>query len=78
MLSLIGLPLIVAAWAVPALFLLAVGGLLGFEVVRPVFRMWVRGFDRVAGYAARVAMRAAEGLASRSYDYAVRHVDTDH
>ncbi len=77
MLSLIGLPIIIAAWAVPALFLLAVGGLLGFAVVRPVFRIWARGFDRIAGYAARLAMRTAEGLASRSYDHAVRHVRSD-
>ena len=56
MLSLIGLPIIVAAWAVPALFLLAVGGLIGFQVGRPVFRLWARGFDLIVGYAARAAL----------------------
>ncbi len=78
MLSLIGLPIIVAAWALPALFLLIVGGLIGFVLVRPVFQLWARGFDVVVGYAARLAMRAAEGLATHSYDYAVQRVGRDH
>jgi hypothetical protein len=78
MLSLIGLPIIVAAWALPALFLLIVGGLIGFVVGRPVFKLWARGFDVVVGYAARLAMRTAEGLATHSYDYAVRRVGRDH
>ena len=78
MLSLIGLPIIVAAWALPALFLLAVGGLIGFVVIRPVFQFWARGFDVVVGYAARLAMRIAESLATHSYDYAVRRVGRDH
>ena len=77
-LSLIGLPIIVAAWAIPAQFLLATGGLIGFVVGRPVFRLWARGFDVVVGYAARAAMRVAESLATHSYDYAVRHVGRDH
>lgn len=78
MLSLIGLPIIVAAWALPALFLLTVGGLIGFVVGRPVFHLWARGFDVVVGYAARAAMRVAESLATHSYDYAVRRVGRDH
>ncbi len=78
MLSLIGLPIIVAAWALPALFLLIVGGLIAFVVGRPVFQLWARGFDVVIGYAARLAMRVAEGLATHSYDYAVRRVGRDH
>lgn len=78
MLSLIGLPIIVAAWALPALFLLIVGGLIAFVVGRPVFKLWARGFDVVVGYAARLAMRTAEGLATHSYDYAVRRVGRDH
>jgi len=77
-LSLIGLPIIVAAWAIPALFLLATGGLIGFVVGRPVFRLWARGFDVVVGYSARVAMRVAESLATHSYEYAVRRVGRDH
>ena len=77
-LSLIGLPIIVAAWALPALFLLAVGGLIGFVVVRPVFQVWARGFDVIVGYSARVAMRVAESLATHSYEYAVRRVGRDH
>ncbi len=78
MLSLVGLPIIVAAWAVPALFLLTVGGLIGFHVGRPVFRVWARGFDVGMGYVARAAMRVAESLATHSYDYAIRHVGRDH
>jgi hypothetical protein len=60
------------------LFLLIVGGLIAFVVGRPVFQLWVRGFDVVIGYAARLAMRVAEGLATHSYDYAVRRVGRDH
>ena len=78
MLSLIGLPIIVAAWALPALFLLTVAGLIGFIVLRPVFQLWAQGFDVVVGHAARLAMRVAESLATHSYDYAVRRVGRDH
>jgi membrane protein implicated in regulation of membrane protease activity len=77
MLSLIGIPMIAAAWALPALFLLIIGTLIAFVVGRPVFLAWGRGFDRVAGYLARIALRFAESLAARSYDHAVRHVGRD-
>lgn len=77
MLSLIGLPLVVAAWAIPALFLLALGGLIAFTVGRPVFLAWGRGFDIVIGHMARAGLRLAENLAMRSYDQAVRHVGRD-
>ncbi len=78
MLSLIGMPLVVAAWAIPALFLLALGSVIAFVVGRPFFLAWGRGVDLAIGAVARVGMRLAEGLATRSYDYAVRHVGRDH
>jgi hypothetical protein len=77
MLSLIGVPLIAAAWALPALFLLITGATIAFVVGRPVFLAWGRGFDRMVGYAARLALRFAEGLAVHAYDHAVRHVGRD-
>ena len=78
MLSLIGIPIIAAAWALPALFLLVTGTVIAFVVGRPVFLAWGRGFDRVVGYLARLALRFAESLAVRTYDHAVRHVGRDH
>jgi hypothetical protein len=78
MLSLIGMPMVVAAWAVPALFLGALAGLIGFALGRPLFMAWGRGFDLAVGHVARVALWTAEGLAQRSYDHAVRHVGRDH
>ena len=77
MLSLIGVPIIAAAWVLPALFLLITGTLIAFVVGRPVFLAWGRGFDRVVGSLARLALRFAESLAVRSYDHAVRHVGRD-
>jgi hypothetical protein len=77
MMSMIGMPLVVAAWAVPALFLLMLGGVLAFVVGRPFFLAWGRVVDLAIGAMARGSMRLAEGLATRSYDYAVRHVGRD-
>ncbi len=78
MMSLIGMPLVVAAWAIPALFLLALGSVIAFVVGRPFFLAWGRVVDLAIGAVARGAMRVAEGLATRSYDYAVRHAGRDH
>lgn len=77
MLSLIGLPLILAAWTLPALFVLTLAGLLGWAVVRPVFLAWSRLYDAVASRIAAVALRVAESLAAASYGYAARHVRPD-
>jgi hypothetical protein len=77
MMSLIGMPLVVAAWAVPALFLLMLGGVLAFVVGRPFFLAWGQVVDLAIGAMARGTLRVAEGLATRSYDYAVRHVGRD-
>jgi membrane protein implicated in regulation of membrane protease activity len=77
MMSLIGMPLVVAAWAVPALFLLMLGGVLAFVVGRPFFLLWGRVVDHAIGTMARGTLWVAEGLATRSYDCAVRHVGRD-
>ncbi|MEJ2483392.1 MAG: hypothetical protein P8049_09845 [Gemmatimonadota bacterium] len=77
MFSWIGMPLILAAWAIPALFLLMLGSVIAFVVGRPVFLAWGRVVDRAVGAVARGAMRVAEGLATRSYEYAVRRVGRD-
>ncbi len=73
MLSLIGLPLIVAAWALPAFFVLLLAGLFGWAGLRPVYRVWARGFDAVVGAVARASLRAAEGVAAVAYEHARRH-----
>lgn len=78
MLSLIGMPLVVAAWAIPALFLLALGSVMAFVIGRPFFLAWGRVVDLAIGAVARGAMKVAERLATHSYDYAVRHVGRDH
>ncbi|MEJ2547756.1 MAG: hypothetical protein P8125_08035 [Gemmatimonadota bacterium] len=77
MMSLIGMPLVVAAWAVPALFLLMLGGVMAFVVGRPFFLAWGRVVDHAIGAMARGTLWVAERLAARSYDYAVRHVGRD-
>ena len=74
MTSLIGIPVIVAAWAVPALFLCLLGGLIASAFLRPVYRAWALAFDITARHVARMTFRLSERLATRSYDYAVRHV----
>ena len=48
MTSLIGIPVIVAAWAVPALFLCLLGGLIAGAFLRPVYRAWGLAFDVIA------------------------------
>lgn len=73
MLSLIGLPLIVAAWALPAFFILLLAGLFGWAGLRPVYRIWSRGFDAAIGAVARAGLRAAEGVAAVAYEQSRRH-----
>lgn len=73
MLSLIGLPLIVAAWALPAFFVLLLAGLFGWAGLRPVYRVWSRGVDAAIGAVARAGLRAAEGMAAVAYEHAGRH-----
>ncbi len=73
MLSFLGLPMIVAAWALPALFLAILAGLFSFAALRPVFRVWSRVFDVAVGVVARVALQAASGLASAAYEHAEKH-----
>jgi hypothetical protein len=78
MLSLIGLPLIVAAWTLPALFVLLLAGLLGWAVVRPVHQAWGRLWDAVATRIAAATLHAAESLASASFAFAEKHARHGH
>jgi hypothetical protein len=73
MLSLIGLPLIVAAWALPAFFVLLLAGLFGWAGLRPVYRVWARGVDTAIGIVARASLRAAEAVAALAYERSARH-----
>lgn len=77
MLQLIGIPLIVAAWAVPLLFVLTLGFLFGLAVFRPLFLAWSRAWEAAARRVNRAAQAAAEAVLSRTYSYAVRHARTD-
>ena len=45
MLQLIGIPLIVAAWAIPILFVLTLGFLFSLAVFRPLFLAWSHAWD---------------------------------
>jgi len=73
MLQLIGIPLIVAAWAIPVLFALTLAFLFGLAVFRPLFLAWSHAWDIAAGWVNRAAQAMAERVMSRNQVYAVRH-----
>ncbi|MDT8436540.1 MAG: hypothetical protein RRA92_07265 [Gemmatimonadota bacterium] len=73
MLQLLGLPLIVAAWALPALFVLFLAGLFAWAGLRPVYRVWARGVDALVGATARMGLRVAERMAAAALGRATRH-----
>jgi len=77
MLQLIGIPLILAAWAIPALFVLTLGFLFGLAVFRPLFLAWSVAWDAVAGWVNREMQATGEWLLSRTYAHAVRHTPVD-
>ena len=73
MLQLIGIPLIVAAWAIPALFVLTLAFLFGLAVFRPLFLAWAHAWDVAAGWVNREVQAMAERVLSRTYAHAVQH-----
>jgi hypothetical protein len=73
MIQLIGIPLIVAAWALPALFALTLAYLFGLAIMRPLYLAWARAWDVTAAWVNAQALAAAERLLSRTYAYAVKH-----
>lgn len=77
MLQLIGIPLIVAAWAVPILFVLTLGFLFSLAVFRPLFLAWSHAWDATAAWVNREVQAMAERVLSRTYVYAVRHTRLD-
>lgn len=77
MLQLIGIPLIVAAWAVPILFVLTLGFLFSLAVFRPLFLAWSHAWDATASRVNREVAVLAEWVLSRTYGYAVRHARLD-
>ena len=77
MLQLIGIPLIVAAWAIPILFVLTLGFLFSLAVFRPLFLAWARAWDTAAMWVNREVQVFAEWALSRTYGYAVRHTRID-
>ena len=77
MLQLIGIPLIVAAWAVPILFVLTLGFLFSLAVFRPLFLAWSHAWDAAAAWVNREVQAMAERVLSRTYVYAVRHTRLD-
>lgn len=77
MFQLIGVSLIVAAWAVPILFVLTLSFLFSFAVFRPLFLAWAHAWDASAAYLNRGAQALAERVLARTYVYAVRHARMD-
>jgi len=77
MLQLIGIPLIVAAWAVPILFVLTLGFLFSLAVFRPLFLAWAHAWDVSAAWVNREMQAMAERVLSRTYVYAVRRTRVD-
>ena len=77
MLQLIGIPLIVAAWAIPVLFVLTLGFLFGLAVFRPMFLAWSHAWDAAAMWVNRGVQAMAERALSHTYTYAVRHTRPD-
>ena len=73
MLQLIGIPLILAAWAIPALFAVTLAFLFGLAVFRPMYLAWARACDAAADGMRHMAASLAERVVSKAYAYAVTH-----
>jgi hypothetical protein len=73
----IGMSMVLAAWALPALFVLTLGFLFGLAVFRPLFLAWSRAWDATAARLNHAVQTAAERLVARTYVYAVRHPHRD-
>lgn len=77
MLQIIGIPMVLAAWALPALFVLTLGFLFGLAVFRPLYLAWSRAWDAAARRLNRFVQGVAEQLLARTYVYAIRHTRVD-
>lgn len=77
MFQLIGIPLILAAWALPILFALTLTYLFGLAIMRPMFLAWVRAWDATAAMLNRTVQVVAEHMLARTYAHAVRHARPD-
>ena len=77
MLQLIGIPLIVAAWAIPALFALTLAFLFSLAVFRPMYLAWAHVWDTTAQGIRHTAAALAERIAARAYDFAVTHTRSE-
>jgi hypothetical protein len=75
MLQLLGLPLILAAWTLPALFVLTLAALFTYAIMRPVYLAWAFVFDTTVHWVERQLAGIANLMAARSAAYAVRHTD---
>ena len=73
MLQLIGIPLVLAAWAIPVLFALTLAFLFGLAVFRPMYLAWAHVWDTTAAGVRHSAAALAERIAARAYNYAVTH-----
>jgi hypothetical protein len=73
MLQLLGLPLILAAWTLPALFLLILAGLFTYAIMRPLYVLWAAFVDASVHRLRARVLALAESMAARSYAYAERH-----
>ena len=77
MFQLIGIPLILAAWALPILFALTLAFLFGLAVMRPIYLAWVRAWDATAALLNRALQVTAERVLARTYASAIRHARVD-
>jgi hypothetical protein len=77
MLQLIGIPLILAAWAIPALFALTLAFLFGLAVFRPLYLGWARAWDATADRINHAVASLADWVLSKTYAYAVTHPRSD-
>lgn len=73
MLQFLGIPLILAAWTLPALFILTLAALFTYAILRPLYLAWASAFDTTLRWLERRLVTAANALAARSHAYAVRH-----
>lgn len=73
MLQFLGIPLILAAWTLPALFILTLAALFTYAILRPLYLAWASVFDTTLGWIESRFVAAANAVAARSQAYALKH-----
>ena len=68
----IGVSMVLAAWALPALFVLTLGFLFGLAVFRPLFLAWSRAWDAVGARLSQGIQVLAERMLARTDAHAIR------